>query len=67
MTDIEIHEQEKFIQMLLDDAISDPRQAIEERKRREKILKKIEQMKLDSENAQKASIIENRIMNYRSN
>lgn len=53
--------------MLLDDVVADPRHAVEERKRREKILKKIEQMKLDSEDAKRASIIENRIMNYRSN
>ena len=50
----------------MEDAIADPRLALEEIKRRERVLKKLEKMREEEQEAKRADVIENRIINYYS-
>lgn len=52
--------------MLMEEAVADPRVALEAIKIKEKIMQKLQKMKEDEEEAKRANIIENRITNYYS-
>ena len=64
--EIEIHEQEQFIQMLLDDAVADPKVLLEQMQRKEKAKKKLELELEEQEEAKRANVIENRVNNYQT-
>ena len=64
--EIEIHEQEIFIQMLLDDAVADPRELLDQMKRKEKAQKILEEKLEQQEEAKRANVIENRVNDYQA-
>jgi len=66
LMEIEIHEQEIFIQMLLDDAVADPKALLDQIKRKEKAQKKLEDELQQKEEAKRANVIENRVQNYQT-
>lgn len=64
--EIEIHEQEYFIQMLLEDAVADPKALLEQMRRKERAQKKLEEEIEAQEEAKRANVIENRVSNYQT-
>jgi hypothetical protein len=64
--EIEIHEQEQFIQMLLEDAVADPKALLEEIQRKERAQKRLEQQLEEQEEAKRANVIENRVTDYKT-
>lgn len=65
-SEIEIHEQEHFIEMVMEEVLADPRLALDEKKKREKILQKLEKMREEDEEAKRENKIENRVNEYQS-
>ncbi len=64
--EIEIHEQEQFIQMLLEDAVADPKALLDQMKRKERAKQKLEEELEAQEEAKRANVIENRVSNYQT-
>jgi len=52
--------------MVMEEVLADPRLALDEKKKREKILQKLEKMREEDEEAKRENKIENRVNEYQS-